>query len=794
MEKNLIQQEEMNNSNENIIDNNSENKKKFFSEMNEEETNIWLKKLNLDENVLTEFGNIVKNAKDLISIYNNPKMIEKLNLDLHSNNMINTAIEEAMEEQLKINIEIEQGKNIILNIENEPKYELKEIYNYLELLLKKKVFLCPKNNPTEILIPNTLIYKKILLNPNKYCFLSIFNDNMFDSNVETKNNNDININLKQTPDLNLEKKEKEINKGYNSLFQMKKKNPISDFTTEYQMPNYNKTNDINNNINNTDFKYQNILSNKNKDKDNINNNKFNLNSDNNNININNEQKKLIPSFNIINNVDTNINKNYLTQRNFNPKYFPKSEINNNNNDNGEIFSKITNFKIIDRTKNINNNSNVEREKNLDNINMNPKNKTENRYEFVKYQELDIFKNKNLFNNSPQPELNNNDTNKEVNDINNLILKTQTPNIPSMKNTKKEDSDDILKSLREKYSLQNNNNGRSDMKEISTDYNKDYKPKTPIAEGRRTFNNDNTKLNFLEENSNEPLENKFMNLNNNRQNKKEDFDKYSFLNKNKDNMFNINNNEINEQNNGFGNLGKIRANRPSPGLDFNNFQYKASGYKSSFGNAPDTKNTAVPVSFTKKKVSEGFRTSAKVQYVAKAGTYLGKDLPYTGALRVLKVIMGYDYLWNQVRVVGGAYGCFSAFTKGGKVAFSSYRDPNLSRTLEVYDNAVQYIDEFDAGERDMTKYIIGTVSDLDFPLTPSAKGARSREAILTGDCIENVQRERDEILGCTSADIRGLRKYIEKARADECICVLGAEEEIEKEKSRFTVTQPLFRAD
>ncbi len=228
-----------------------------------------------------------------------------------------------------------------------------------------------------------------------------------------------------------------------------------------------------------------------------------------------------------------------------------------------------------------------------------------------------------------------------------------------------------------------------------------------------------------------------------------------------------------------------------GSERKHFADRVSGF---VGNAPDTRNTAVPVSFTKKKVSEGFRTSAKVQYVAKAGTYLDKDLPYTGALKVLKVIMGYDYLWNQVRVVGGAYGCFSAFTKGGKVAFSSYRDPNLSRTLEVYDNAVQYIDEFDAGERDMTKYIIGTVSDLDFPLTPSAKGARSREAILTGDCIENVQRERDEILGCTSADIRGLRKYIEKARADECICVLGAEEEIEKEKSRFTVTQPLFRAD
>jgi hypothetical protein len=357
MENNLIQQEEFKDSNENLIDNSIKGKNKFFSEMTEEETNAWLKKLNLDENILSELCNIVKNGKDLITIYNNPAKIEKLNLDLHSINIITSAIEESLEEQLKINIEIEQGKNIILNIENEPKYELKEIYSYLELLLKKKVFLCPKNNPNEILNPNTLIYKKILLNPNKYCYLSLFNDSIFNQNNEIKNknaNNDINLNIKQTPDINIEKKEKEINKGYNSLFQIKKKNPISDFTTEYKMPSYNKANDLNNNINNTDFKYQNILSNKDKekDKDNINNNKYNLNLNNNdninNMNINNEPKKGFANFNIINNTDTNLNKNYFTQRNFNPKNFSQNEV--NNEDNGEIFSKITNFKIIDRTK------------------------------------------------------------------------------------------------------------------------------------------------------------------------------------------------------------------------------------------------------------------------------------------------------------------------------------------------------------------------------------------------------------------------------------------------------------
>ena len=591
-----MQENEIKDSNENIIYN-LKTRKKFFSKLTEEETNIFLKNLNLDENILNELENIVKNGQDLISIYNNNQLLEKINLDLHSKNIINSAIEEALEEQLKINIEIENNKNIILNIENEPKYELKEIYAYLELLLKKKVFLCPKNSPKEILNPNTFIYKKIILNPDKYCNLSIFDEyfltknneekNNLNNNINNKNDMNININMNKTPDLNIEKKEI-INKGgYNSLFQMKKKNPISDFTTDYQMPNFNKSNDININ-NNKDFKYQNILSNKDKEKDINNKLNINLENNNNNLNINNnlnnnkEQQKIKfnNAFNIINNTDSNINKNYFTQRNFAPKNFSQTQ--NELNDNGEIFSKITDFKIIDRTKNANNNNYIEKEKENNLENINNKNKTENRYEYVKYQELDIFKNKNMYNNNPKPpqEM----QQKPVNDINNLILKTQTTNIPPMKN-KIDDSDDILKSLREKYSLQNNNNveEKRDYKDSKMDFTNDYKPKTPIAEGRRTFNNDSMKFNFMDENSNDPLENKFLNIN--RQNKKEDFDKYNFLNKNINNPFN-NNKEIDEQNKGYMNIGKMRTNRPSPGLDFNNFQYKTTDYKNSFGQNMD----------------------------------------------------------------------------------------------------------------------------------------------------------------------------------------------------------------
>ena len=605
-----MKEDEVKDSNENFLENIKNNKKNFFSKMTEEETIDWFNKLNLEKNVLNEILKIVKNGKDLISLYNNTQLLEKLNLDLHNINIINDAIEEALEEQLKINIEIEKDKNIVLNIENEPKYKLREVIIYLEKLFKKKIFLSPKSNPNEILNPNTLIHKKILLNPNKYCNLCLFNENIIPK-PETKNNttNPIktttpNINTNTNTNINIPElinDKKDTNKGgYTSLFQNKKKNLIADFNTDYQMPslNNNKLNEVNKNINNinnnNDFKYQNLLLNKEKE------NKFKLDfdiSNNNTSNNNTEQKKGFPNFNLINNTDSSINKNYFTQRNFNTKNFSLNENNannkinnNNNNDNGDIFSKMTNLKIIDRTKNINaNNPNLEKN-NLDNINnTNANNKTENRYEFVKYQDLDIFKS-NSNNNT-----NNTNKNLEVNDINNLIIKTQTPNLNNnnnklnnfqIMNNNKDDSDDILKSLREKYSLQNNGSEFKDMNN-NLDYKKDYKPKTPVAEGRRTFNNDNMKFNIGEDNSNEPLENKFLNINQNRTNKNDNGDKYSFLNKNKINMFNINEEQESQNNNNFGGMQKIRNNnRPSPGLDFNNFQYKAIGYKTPFGQSTE----------------------------------------------------------------------------------------------------------------------------------------------------------------------------------------------------------------
>ncbi len=190
-------------------------------------------------------------------------------------------------------------------------------------------------------------------------------------------------------------------------------------------------------------------------------------------------------------------------------------------------------------------------------------------------------------------------------------------------------------------------------------------------------------------------------------------------------------------------------------------------------------------------NEGFMTSAQIQYVCRAGNFEKKGLKYTGALRVLRVLMGYDYLWTQVRVKGGAYGCMCSFGKSGDSYFVSYRDPNLKNTIDVYEKAADYIAHFEADERTMTQYIIGAVSETDMPMTPSMKGVYSLTGYLTHYPYEEVQKARDELLAADAETIRGLAEYIAAFMEDDCLCVVGNEENIRANSSLFENTDQLF---
>lgn len=191
-------------------------------------------------------------------------------------------------------------------------------------------------------------------------------------------------------------------------------------------------------------------------------------------------------------------------------------------------------------------------------------------------------------------------------------------------------------------------------------------------------------------------------------------------------------------------------------------------------------------------NEGFLSSSQVQHVCRAGNFLKHGLPYTGALRILKGILGNDYLWNQVRVKGGAYGCMCSFGKNGDAWFVSYRDPNLAKTIEAFEAAPGWVEQFADDERAMTQAVIGTISEMDTPMNPAAKGLRSLSIYLTNQTEEQLQRERDEVLDATAQDIRALAAYIRAFLEDDCLCVVGNEKKIEEEKEKFFTLEQLYQ--
>ena len=192
-----------------------------------------------------------------------------------------------------------------------------------------------------------------------------------------------------------------------------------------------------------------------------------------------------------------------------------------------------------------------------------------------------------------------------------------------------------------------------------------------------------------------------------------------------------------------------------------------------------------------KRNEGFLSASQVQYVCRAGNFINKGLSYTGALRVLKVLMSYEYLWQEVRVKGGAYGCMCTFGKSGDSYFVSYRDPNLKGTVEVYERAADFVENFDGDERTMTQYIIGAVSEMDTPLNPAAKGLRSMSAFLTNQTLADLQKERNEVLSATQDDIRALAAHIRAFMQDDCLCVVGNEEKIREQEDMFQHLENLY---
>ncbi len=220
-------------------------------------------------------------------------------------------------------------------------------------------------------------------------------------------------------------------------------------------------------------------------------------------------------------------------------------------------------------------------------------------------------------------------------------------------------------------------------------------------------------------------------------------------------------------------------------DYEIFAKAAEGFLNRMpaGDLGETKKAPVKLELIPKR--EGLLSASQVLYVCRAGNFKKKGFSYTGALRVLRMILGYEYLWQNIRVKGGAYGCMNGFGRNGDSFFVSYRDPNLGNTISVFEEIPAYLRNFTVSKRDMTKYLIGTIGDVDTPLTPPARVRRALTAYTIGLTTEDLQRERDEILATREETIVALADLVEAILENDALCVVGKEEKIRQEKERFT---------
>ena len=186
----------------------------------------------------------------------------------------------------------------------------------------------------------------------------------------------------------------------------------------------------------------------------------------------------------------------------------------------------------------------------------------------------------------------------------------------------------------------------------------------------------------------------------------------------------------------------------------------------------------------KERREAFSTTSQVNYVATAGSFQGEAYPYTGSLKVLKVILSYDFLWKNIREQGNAYGAMCGFGRNGESYMVSYRDPNVQRTLEQYRKVSEYLENFKATELELNKYVIGAISELDMPKSAYTKFLLGLSCYLSKLTKEDLQRERDELLDVEEKDIRNLSAYIKRAFQEKALCAIGNKGELEKAKAAF----------
>jgi presequence protease len=203
-----------------------------------------------------------------------------------------------------------------------------------------------------------------------------------------------------------------------------------------------------------------------------------------------------------------------------------------------------------------------------------------------------------------------------------------------------------------------------------------------------------------------------------------------------------------------------------------------------GTIPKGKDRVHRWKFDLKTKNEGIRTSSKVQYISAGYNFKKLGYKWEGKMRVLDHILTTDWLQKMIRVVGGAYGGYCSLSPGGMITLNSYRDPNLKKTLETYGKTAEWLAGFDADDKSMLRYIIGTIASIDHPLTNSQKLDMAVGMYFSGRTKDDLQRDRDSILSSKPADIRGFAGMVRDVLKQDAFCVYGDAGKINSEKKMF----------
>lgn len=196
-----------------------------------------------------------------------------------------------------------------------------------------------------------------------------------------------------------------------------------------------------------------------------------------------------------------------------------------------------------------------------------------------------------------------------------------------------------------------------------------------------------------------------------------------------------------------------------------------------------------VEYNLEKLNEGFMASYDVNYVSRVGKF---TFEFTGAMLVLNNILSMNYLWQKVRVTGGAYGCMLQIRPSGLIGFTSYRDPNIKSTNKAYEDIVEYIKNFNPTESELLEYKIGAIGGLDTVMHVSEKGNTAQKQYFAGTSYDRQLKRRLELINASTKQIKDLYVHFENALNENNICVIGNSNKILENKDLFYTTRNLIK--